>query len=217
MDIHTILQWVLIVSVFLIGVLLTIAVDHAIEHFRGKKAEAKKPATPSPAGINIPAAMREQLIEKAQSNFQKVLDNSATVLQRDLGTISEKLNRQLEKLGSDIVNSESERYRKTIDSLRKQAETTITEAQSETSNHQADIKTRLTEKQAELEADLSAKIAAEQELIIKQIDTKLSDAVISFLTETLQHNVDLGAQSDYLIAMLEEHKDEIKKGIADET
>jgi F0F1-type ATP synthase membrane subunit b/b' len=214
---HTILEWVLIVSVFLIGVLVTIAVDHAIEHFRANKAGPKKSSPAVPAGVTIPAAMREQLIEKAGVNFQKVLDNSATVLQRDLGTVTEKLNRQLEKLGSDIVNSESERYRKTIEGLRKQAEANITEAQTETTNHQADIKTRLSEKQAELEADLAAKIASEKELIIKQIDTKLSDAVMSFLTEALEHNVDLGAQGDYLVGLLEEHKDEIKKGIADET
>ena len=216
MDIHIILQWVVIVSVFLIGVIGTIAVDHMIEHQRIKKIQPKKPVAQSLASISIPAAMREELLEKAQKNFQKVLDNSAIILQRDLGTISEKLNRQLEKLGSDIVNTESERYRKTIESLRKQAETTINEAVNETSSHQTEINTRLTEKQAELEASLVAKIKTEEELIIKQIDTKLSDAVISFLTETMQHNVDLGAQSDYLIAMLEEHKDEIRKGIADE-
>jgi len=41
--------------------------------------------------------------------------------------------------------------------------------------------------------------------------------VASFLTETLQHNVDLGAQSAYLTAMLEEHKADFAKEVADES
>jgi hypothetical protein len=44
----------------------------------------------------------------------------------------------------------------------------------------------------------------------------LADAVASFLIETMQHNVDLGAQSTYLTTMLEEHKTELTKGIIDE-
>ena len=144
------------------------------------------------------------------------MEKSAIDLQRDLGFISDKLNRQLEKLGSDIVNSESERYRKTIEALRKQAETTIKDATADVNDHQTDINTKLTKRQTELEENLRKKLADEQALLIKQIDTKLSDAVISFLTETMQHNVDLGSQSDYLVAMLEEHKDELKKEAVDE-
>ena len=34
--------------------------------------------------------------------------------------------------------------------------------------------------------------------------------------DTLQHNVDLGAQNSYLIATLEEHKNDFKKGVSDE-
>jgi len=49
--------------------------------------------------------------------------------------------------------------------------------------------------------------------MVAQIDTKLTDAVTSFLNETLQHNVDLGSQTDYIIGMLEEHKDTIAKEI----
>lgn len=216
MDIHIVLQWVLFISVFIIGALTTLAIDHFVEHRRTKKAEPKKPSAAGPATVSIPPAIREQLLQTAQNNFQKVMEKSAIDLQRDLGSISDKLNRQLEKLGSDIVNSESERYRKTIEALRKQAETTIKDATADVNDHQTDINTKLTERQAELEENLRKKLADEQALLIKQIDTKLSDAVISFLTETMQHNVDLGSQSDYLVAMLEEHKDELKKEAVDE-
>ena len=58
--------------------------------------------------------------------------------------------------------------------------------------------------------------AAEKQQLIAQIDTKLADAVTSFLVETLGHNVDLGAQSDYLISVLDEHKAEFTKRVTDE-
>jgi hypothetical protein len=43
----------------------------------------------------------------------------------------------------------------------------------------------------------------------------LGDAVASFLIDTLQHEVDLGAQTNYLIKTLDEHKDELKKEVDD--
>ena len=58
---------------------------------------------------------------------------------------------------------------------------------------------------------------AEKQRLLQQIDTKLADAVASFLMETLQHNVDLGAQSAYLTAMLEEHKTDFAKELSDES
>ena len=59
-------------------------------------------------------------------------------------------------------------------------------------------------------------LAAEKEQLAKLMDTKLADAVASFLMETLPHNVDLGAQSAYLTSMLEEHKAELVREVAGE-
>jgi hypothetical protein len=41
--------------------------------------------------------------------------------------------------------------------------------------------------------------------------------VVSFLIETLQHDIDLGAQSAYLTKVLEEHKDDFKQGVSSES
>jgi hypothetical protein len=58
-------------------------------------------------------------------------------------------------------------------------------------------------------------VAAEKQKMIELMDTKLADAVGSFLVETLQHNIDLGAQTAYLTAQLEEHKAELVKGVSE--
>jgi len=74
----------------------------------------------------------------------------------------------------------------------------------------------MAKKQAELEAKLKEEIAAEKKQLVQQLDTKLSDAVASFLLETMQHEVDLGSQSAYLTKMLDEHKAELIKELMDE-
>lgn len=212
----TFLQIFLLLNVFLIGALTAVAIRHAYAHFRPPHHEEEKPHKPAP-NTHLPPAVREQLLHAAKANFQVVLEKSANQLQRDLDSTAAQLNKQLEKLGSKIIDDETERYRTTLQLLRDQAEATINGAQADVTQHQTDIQAQLAEHQAKLEAELNAKMTAEHDRLVQQLDTKLADAVSSFLVETLQHNVDLGAQSTYLTAMLEEHKDELTKGIKNET
>jgi hypothetical protein len=77
------------------------------------------------------------------------------------------------------------------------------------SQRQADLEARLSAKQAELEAELETSMAAEKEAVYQRMYTKLNDAVLAFLLETLGHDVDLGAQADYLVATLDANKAEL--------
>jgi uncharacterized membrane protein len=203
MNSATFLQIFLLINVFIIGALAATAIRHAYAHFRPAKHDAEKRVIPQ--GGHIPPAMREQLLKNAEESFMTILDRSGKQLEHDLQTTTVALNKQLEKLGSEIVTSETERFHTILQDLRAQAETIVTSAQAEISVHQSDIKVQLTES-----------MEVEKKRLIEQIDTKLADAVASFLTETLQHNIDLGAQSGYLTSLLEEHKDELIKGIKDE-
>lgn len=208
------LQIFLVVTVFLAGILATVAAYHALAHFR-PRVEEKKPH-PADQAVHLPADVRQKLLEVAQTNFQKVLDHSARELEQDLKSTAEKLTLRLDKLGVELVSSEMERYKTSLENLRIQTETTVESGNADIAAHQRDIKTKLTARQAELEAKLAEEIAAEKQYLLQQIDTKLADAVASFLIETLQHNVDLGTQSAYLTSMLEEHKADFAKGINDE-
>jgi exonuclease VII large subunit len=195
----TFLQLFLLVNVFIIGALSATAIRHAWAHFRPHPVKVEKPVVQT---THLPPEVKEKLLEKAQDDFKAVLDKSADELQADLTKTATELNAQLEKLGASVVTSETQRYQTMLEALRTQAETVITTAQADISDHQTDLKSKLT-----------ANVTAEQQRLIAQIDTKLADAVSSFLTETLQHNIDLGAQTPYMIATLEEHKAELIKGI----
>ncbi len=187
---------------FIIGALSATAVRHAWAHFRPHQPKPEKPTVPT---VHLPPEVKDQLLAKAQADFKAVVEKSTTELQKSLEETTTDLNKELEKLGADVIKSETERYHTMLEALRTQAETVITTAQSDIKDHQTDLKAKLTDT-----------ITAEQQRLIAQMDTKLADAVSSFLTETLQHNVDLGAQTPYMLATLEEHKAELIKGIADE-
>lgn len=114
------------------------------------------------------------------------------------------------------VKNESQRYQASLDGIYSQVETAIKSAQAEITGHQAEINAKLAGVEAELIPKLTKEIAMEKQRLVQQIDTKLADAVASFLMETLQHNIDLGAQNDYLISMLEEHKAEFTGEVSNE-
>lgn len=209
----TFLQIFLLINVFIVGGLAMFAAQHAYAHFKPHPHEAEKPHAPA---VSLPPETKQRLLEQAEKNFQAVLNHMADELQKDLGTTSGQLTKQLDKLGHEIVDREMQRYRSDLEVLRKETESMLAAAQSTVEAHQTDLKTKLEQQHSELKSKLAEEMAAEKARLVQQIDTKIADAVTSFLLETMQHNVDLGAQSAYLTTMLEEHKAELTKGIADE-
>ncbi len=205
MSLATALQIFLLTDVFFVGVLVTVAIRYARAHFAGKKA-SPAPETVTPLRPEfMPPMLRERLIKDSESHFKDALDNSALQLHHSLDATATQLDQLLRQLGSEIIGNELERYRLEISQLRQQAQTDM-----------GAIKSGITAHQAELEKQLADEIAAEKQRLLQQIDTKLGNAVSSFLLETLQHNVDLGAQEPYLRALLEKHKADFIKEVDDE-
>ncbi len=200
----TFLQIFLLVDVFIMGVLVAVAVRHANAHFRPAKHEAGKPQ-PAVADEHLPTAVKEHLLKTSQDQFQLMLERSIGQLQHNLGDTSEQINNLIKNLATEVVSSELEQYRANLGRLHAQAEKDL-----------GGIKQAMDGYQTELRAQVAQELEAEKQQLIKQIDTKLSDAVGSFLIETLQHNVDLGSQAAYLTAVLEEHKADFIREVADE-
>ena len=196
------LQIFLLVDLFLAGAVAVIAVQHYRAHQSTKNLGGKGH---SPTSAELSKQLREHLMQEATQEFEEALARTNQKLQQDLATTADKLNKLLDHIGTDIVGKEMESYRTDLIHLRQQAK-------DDTSN----ISQELAKHEEELKAKMAQEIAAEKELVIKQLDTKLGDAIASFLVETLQHNIDLGAQAAYLTAQLEEHKAEIIKGVSGE-
>jgi hypothetical protein len=225
----TLLQLYLLFLMLVIGIFGTIAFQHAYAHFRPTKHptdDKPKPLAVTAPGGHMPAAVKERLLQESEASFQAVLDKSAADLQHDLDKTAGQLNAVLQKIGAEVVGNEMERYRLQLDEIRKEAAGAIGNAQDEINKHQEELKAKLAEEQVEARAKLAEEltiekqrvvqeIMAEKQQLLAQIDTKLADAVSSFLLESLGHNVDLGAQTAYLTAQLQEHKDDFKRSITE--
>lgn len=201
----TLLDIFVYLQVFVIGILATIAFRHAYAHFRPDHREPEIPLPPLP-NTELPADVKQRLLQASEAQFQQVIKHTAGQLQGDLQVSAAQINHLVNNLAAEIISGELERYRVELSQLRQQADTEMGGIRSEVAKHQAEIKSQLDQE-----------IAAEKQKLINQINTKLADAVGSFLVETLQHNVDLGNQNAYLVSMLEEHKADFIKEVSDET
>lgn len=210
------LQFILILNAFLIGAASTIALRHAYAHFKPHSHDNEKKHAVETNALKLPAAIKEELIARARTNYEKILEESASQLQLDLSKTAAQLNKQLDTLGHEIVTDEMKRYKASLEELQKNTEVSITATQDSLDQHHEDLKTAMAERQKELLAKMNEEIAVEKDQLLAQIDTKLSDAAASFLIETMQHDVDLGAQVPYLTKMIEEHKDDFKKEVGHE-
>jgi hypothetical protein len=194
----------LFVQVFLMGVLAALSYRYARAHFKPEKPEPQVPAF-QPNYQTMPPEVKEHLMQLSQEQFQSVVKQSALHLQQQLGNSSIQINSLVQKFATDIVENEMQRYRQELDKLRMQAD-----------DHMSAVRQEMEKHKGELKSKMEQEIAAEKQRLVQQIDAKLADAVGSFLLETLRHNVDLGNQKDYLVAMLEEHKTEFIKEVGDD-
>jgi len=195
---HIYLEAFLVFDIFLMGVLATEAWRHWLAHRNPEKHDADHRES-----IHLPPAVRERMLEEAQASFEKVLKETTRDLQTDLASTAEDIKKHVEAVREAETNKELEHYK-----------TVIAELQNQTKNDTADFDKELSKQKAELKAKLATELADEKRRLLNQIDTKLADAVTSFLMETLQHEVDLGAQSAYLTKMLEEHKADFEREVS---
>lgn len=271
----TFLQAFLLFNALLVGIIVTLAVQQWRSHQRTKNRPQHD--------VALPAEVKAQLMQAAQSEFKAAMDESTANLKIDLAATNKELNTLLEKLVTYVVNDEMERYRNSLDQLHQQNEATLkdslmettdthiefkskliqrqaaldkalveyqTKLEGELAEHQAEADKKLADRQAELlqkleanhaklaeyqslleaeltkaqtkqtelytqlEANLTKEMETKKQFMATQLDTKLADAIGSFLTETLGKNVDLGAQGAYLTAMLEAHKEELKNEVS---
>lgn len=199
------LQAFLVFDVFVLGIVTVLAWQYGREHFNSQKNRQHKGPLDA-ADTIISAPVRQRLAHEAETRLQQSLAKANSQLEHDLGVTSGHINNLVMRLATEIVSGELERYREDLTKLHQHAETALGDVRAQVSKHQTEIET-----------EMAQELEAEKQKLLKQIDTKLADAVGSFLTETLGHNVDLGNQSAYLMAMLEEHKKDFLNEVGDGT
>jgi F0F1-type ATP synthase membrane subunit b/b' len=200
---NLLLQIFLYIDVFIIGVLVSLVYRHARAHFDDKKNQAK----PKPNnGLSLNPERRQKLVAEAEEKFQHVINRSVDQFEQELKTTTDQVTGTIAKEISEITARENSKLTEMFKQYEQQAINELVRGRTETEQLKNDLKAKLAED-----------IAQEKQQRIDLIDERLSSAVISFLTEVLQHEVDLGSQEDYLLSQLEGHKDELKQAVKNET
>jgi len=210
------LEIFLVANAFLVGIVVTLAVQYGAAHRRSKK----NPAKPAQQNTPVPAAVRERITKQAEENFQGIVNRSALQLQHDLGATGTQLNKLLEKFGSEVLDDEMRLFRANVADIRANTQGALSGAQDQITvqqkaileslaARQADLDAKMSQHQTELETELEQSFTSQKDALVARLNDKMNDAVLAFLLETLGHEVDLGAQAEYLIATLEANKSEL--------
>jgi F0F1-type ATP synthase membrane subunit b/b' len=150
----------------------------------------------------------EMLAQVEQSARQAALDSVeevSAVFNRDLATTSLKVNQQLEEQASTLIQSELTEYQETFADLRQTTTKIVSQFQDTIEQERQQLLARLADDAQDQKAEIVAKFEA-----------RMAEVIAAYLTEVLGNEVDLGAQSQYLFRMLEQHKAELKQEILGE-
>ncbi len=160
-------------------------------------------AYPVPSVSAVPVANlplpSPELADDAEREYRAAMAQAIERFDHDLEASSRAINDTIQKMSAVVVGEELEKYRQELEKMRTGAMATL-----------GSVQAAVEEERGKLREGMLKDVEAEKERLVGLIDTRLGEAVNSFLLETLRHNVDLGAQSAYLMAALDEHKEELK-------
>lgn len=139
---------------------------------------------------------------EAKAGLTDVVAKSSELLKESLAKTISGLSSKTEEMATMTLSQEFEQYQASLGALRE-----------ETIKEFNDLQKQLEERRAELTIDLEKLVAKDRGERLDAFNARIADVVSSYLVEALDKGVDLGAQSKYIVATLEAHKEDIKKDI----
>lgn len=140
--------------------------------------------------------------EKAFESMDGAVGKAAEELGAALTATIAGLTTKTEDMAKIAFAQEFEKYQTALEALRE-----------ETIKEFADLQKQLDERRDQLMAGLELDVQKDREERMEAFNARINDVVSSYLVETLDKGVDLGAQAGYIVRMLESHKEDIKKDV----
>ena len=174
--------------------------------YQDRKARAK----PQPKIYEIHLEGTKVFSDIELENIQKIAKEQLAHAAKDAAErLQKSLNNSVDQVSSNISDSlstsllaEFEKYQVSLSALRDQ-----------TIQQFSTIQQDLDKRRLELMEHIDREVAAEHARRVDAFNARLGDVVASYIAESLGDQVDLGAQSAYIIKVLEEHKEDIKRDV----
>lgn len=143
-----------------------------------------------------------QVGDDAREGLKRAIEHSSDMLRASMEATISGLNVKTEEMVTTALAQEFEKYQVSFAALREETIKDFTKLQKELD----DDRVRLTE-------GLESLVAKDREARMDAFNTRLGDVVSSYIVETLDKGIDLGAQSSYIMRTLEAHKEDMKKDV----
>ena len=140
--------------------------------------------------------------KEAEEDLREIVARSAEQLEASLKATIAGLNTKTEEMATQTLSQEFEKYQASFEALREEMLREFNELQKQ-----------LDERRVQLGADMESAVRKDREARMDAFNARLADVVSSYIVETLDKGVDLGAQSAYILHTLEQHKEDIKKDV----
>lgn len=142
------------------------------------------------------------ITREARESMQVVVTEATRELETALSATIAGLATKTEDMATITLAQEFEKYQTSLSALRDQ---TIKEF--------GDLQAQLDKRRDELVEDMEVRMQKERSERMDAFNERINDVVSSYLVESLDKGVDLGAQAGYVVRMLETHKEDIKKDV----
>ncbi|HKX72483.1 MAG TPA: hypothetical protein VJM32_00535 [Candidatus Saccharimonadales bacterium] len=144
----------------------------------------------------------EEIQKAAKAQLQSAAQDAAQRLQKSLNNSVDQVAADInDRLSTDLI-AEFEKYQVSLGALRDQTIEQFSKIQAE-----------LDHRRLELIEHVDRLVAEEQDKRLAHFNERINDVVTSYIAESLGNQVDLGAQTDYILQTLEANKEQIKKDI----
>lgn len=194
-----------------------------LEQYHSTLADLQKDAKASLGGLQSAVAKHQS--ELTSKLVERQAELEAALAKRN-AELEAELNERQAELESDLSRHTAE-LRQAFEERQAAFETELVQQQAKLRVDVTARQSKLVEIQTAFDEDLEARrqvmeqqlteeLRGKRQALARTIETKLSDTVMSFIIESLEHDVDLGAQGPYLTSVLEANKAALKKELLDE-
>lgn len=157
-----VIQAILYLNVFILGVIITLA----IQHFRAHRAS--KQAPPPPSFDMMPENVRDQLVSGARKQYQDAIVRTALELDRNMTETTNRLKQSLDKLRENVAHDEQQRYDESLTAIRNQAAGIVASTAREIQEHQLELRKHFDDHQAKLDAEMQQEAAQTEREVQRQ-------------------------------------------------
>lgn len=186
----------MLLSLVIVVVLALLALAGWIRAWRlGRRPSA--PAKPTP-----PQTGMDELQKQATSEMSETIQQASELFQKNLTVQALKINDELEGLAGQRLRKQVEDFGAVLDGLTTTASASV-----------AQLESLIDARRKALEASMTTQVLDEKQRTLDRFYSRLGDMVASYVIQSLGNEIDLSGQLPFVLKVLEENKELIKRDL----